>query len=108
NPELIIFDEPTTALDVITSRQILDLFAQLQAETGVASLYISHDLAIVARTAGRVAVLQKGEIVEEGETEPLFRAPKHPYTRALIGAVPRPDRRLLKGDPPQAEPLVRV
>jgi len=108
NPELIIFDEPTTALDVITSRQILDLFAQLQAETGVASLYISHDLAIVARTAGRVAVLQKGEIVEEGETEPLFRAPKHPYTRALIGAVPRPERRLLKGDPPQAEPLVRV
>lgn len=109
NPELIIFDEPTTALDVITSRQILDLFAQLQAETGVASLYISHDLAIVARTAGRVAVLQKGEIVEEGKTETVFRQPQHPYTRALIAAVPRPEQRLLKSGPqPQAKPLVRI
>lgn len=109
NPELIIFDEPTTALDVITSRQILDLFAQLQAETGVASLYISHDLAIVARTAGRVAVLQKGEIVEEGKTEIVFRQPQHPYTRALIAAVPRPEQRLLKSGPqPQAKPLVRI
>ncbi|WP_019170051.1 dipeptide ABC transporter ATP-binding protein [Pseudaminobacter salicylatoxidans] len=109
NPELIIFDEPTTALDVITSRQILDLFAGLQAETGVASLYISHDLALVARTARRVAVLQKGEIVEEGDTVTLFGAPEHPYTRALIAAVPRPDRRLVKADPaPEASPLVKV
>ena len=109
NPELIIFDEPTTALDVITSRQILDLFAELQAETGVASLYISHDLALVARTAERVAVLEKGEIVEEGDTVALFQEPGHPYTRALIGAVPRPDHRLVRSDPdPDTAPLVRI
>ena len=96
NPELIIFDEPTTALDVITSRQILDLFAELQSETGVASLYISHDLALVSQTAGRVAVLEKGSIVEEGETRELFRNPAHSYTRALINAVPRPERRLVQ------------
>lgn len=109
NPELIIFDEPTTALDVITSRQILDLFAKLQTETGVASLYISHDLALVARTATRMAVLEKGSIVEMGETADIFRAPQHPYTRALIDAVPLPDHRLAGAAPdPGAKPLVRL
>ncbi|QUS36200.1 dipeptide ABC transporter ATP-binding protein [Falsirhodobacter algicola] len=109
NPELILFDEPTTALDVITARQILDLFRDLQAETGVASLYISHDLALVARTADRVAVLEKGRIVEEGPTAALFRAPQHPYTQGLIRAVPVPERRLVRRDPdPAAAPLVQV
>lgn len=108
NPELIVFDEPTTALDVITARQILDLFAALQAETGVASLYISHDLALLSQTANRVAVLQKGLIVEQGETARIFRAPEHTYTKALIDAVPKAENRLvtpLQGD---AKPLASV
>ena len=109
NPECIIFDEPTTALDVITSRQILDLFLDLQAETGVASLYISHDLALLSRTAKRVAVMRKGEIVEQGAIEDIFGAPRQDYTRELLAAVPRPDKRLLETRPSyQAEPLMEV
>ncbi|WP_068298247.1 ABC transporter ATP-binding protein [Pararhodobacter sp. CCB-MM2] len=108
NPELIIFDEPTTALDVITARQILDLFGALQQETGVASLYISHDLALLSQTADRVAVLQKGVIVEEGETAQLFRAPQHAYTKALIAAAPQPQRLLVQPLDAAAKPLVSV
>lgn len=108
NPELILFDEPTTALDVITARQILDLFRKLQAETGVASLYISHDLALLSQTAGRVAVLEKGRIVEEGEAASLFRSPQHHYTRALIDAVPQPERRLVAPLPHGSKPLAAV
>ena len=109
NPECIIFDEPTTALDVITSRQILDLFVELQAETGVASLYISHDLALVARTASRVAVIRRGDIVEQGTVREIFANPKEDYTRELIAAVPDPARRLVKDDVATAEtPLVKV
>ena len=99
-PECIIFDEPTTALDVITGRQILDLFAELQAETHVASLYISHDLALVSQVADRVAVIHKGVIVEQGDVEQVFTHPADPYTKRLIGAVPRPDHRLV-GAPPK-------
>jgi peptide/nickel transport system ATP-binding protein len=109
NPECIIFDEPTTALDVITSRQILDLFVELQAETGVASLYISHDLALVARTAGRVAVIKRGEIVEQGTVRAIFTNPQQDYTRELINAVPDPARRLVNDDvAPTEKPLVEV
>ncbi|KGE00142.1 MULTISPECIES: ABC transporter ATP-binding protein [Rhizobium/Agrobacterium group] len=109
NPQCIIFDEPTTALDVITSRQILDLFVGLQAETGVASLYISHDLALVARTASRVAVIRRGDIVEQGSVREIFTRPKQAYTRELIAAVPDPAHRLVKDDVVATdEPLVRV
>ncbi|GGG18067.1 ABC transporter ATP-binding protein [Rhizobium wenxiniae] len=109
NPECIIFDEPTTALDVITSRQILDLFVELQAETGVASLYISHDLALVARTASRVAVIKRGDIVEQGAVRDIFTNPQQDYTRELIDAVPDPAHRLVKEDVVVAEkPLVKV
>ncbi len=109
NPECIIFDEPTTALDVITSRQILDLFIELQAETGVASLYISHDLALVARTAGRVAVIKRGDIVEQGTVREIFTNPQQDYTRELINAVPDPAHRLVKDDVAVADkPLVKV
>ncbi len=94
-PECILFDEPTTALDVITARQILELFAELQAETGVASLYISHDLALVSRVADRVAVLHHGNMVEQGKVAGVFGAPREAYTRRLVAAVPRPDRRLV-------------
>lgn len=109
NPECIIFDEPTTALDVITSRQILDLFLELQAQTGVASLYISHDLALVARTASRVAVIRRGDIVEHGTVKEIFTNPQQAYTRELIAAVPDPARRLVKDDGVTIEkPLVKV
>lgn len=109
NPECIIFDEPTTALDVITSRQILDLFIELQAQTGVASLYISHDLALVARTASRVAVIKRGDVVEQGTVREIFTNPQQAYTRELIAAVPDPAKRLVKDDVVATEkPLVKV
>ncbi len=109
SPELIIFDEPTTALDIITARQILELFAGLQAETGVAALYISHDLGLVSRVAHDVAVINRGEIVEQGPCARIFTAPEHPYTRALLAAVPRPDRRIGTPPPdPSAPELLRI
>tara|TARA_B100000780_G_scaffold16006_1_gene10583 strand:- start:2373 stop:4013 length:1641 start_codon:yes stop_codon:yes gene_type:complete len=96
NPELIIFDEPTTALDIITARQILDLFDVLREETGVTALYISHDLGLVSRVAQDVAVINKGEIVEQGPCEQVFHCPKRTYTRDLLAAVPRPDHRIVQ------------
>ncbi len=95
NPECIIFDEPTTALDIITARQIQDLFVRLQEETGVAALYISHDLALVSRIAHEVAVIHRGVIVEQGPSEQIFTAPRQDYTRNLIASVPRPSIRLV-------------
>jgi len=95
-PECIIFDEPTTALDVITAGEILDLFAELQAETGVASIYISHDLALVSNVCNRVAVIHHGKLVEQGPIRSVFTAPTHPYTRGLLAAVPQPDQRLVE------------
>jgi peptide/nickel transport system ATP-binding protein len=102
-PECILFDEPTTALDVITAQQILDLFRELQTETGVASLYISHDLALVSRIADRVAVIHRGQIVEEEPAAEVFRTPREPYTKQLVASVPRPDRRLISAQPERAE-----
>jgi peptide/nickel transport system ATP-binding protein len=108
-PECILFDEPTTALDVITARQILDLFAELQAETAVASLYISHDLALVSAVAQRVAVIHRGRIVEQGAAQMVFLAPRDGYTKRLIAAVPDPNRRLSQAAPAPAEtPLVEA
>jgi peptide/nickel transport system ATP-binding protein len=98
-PELIIFDEPTTALDVITARQILDLFLELQRETAVASLYISHDLAIVSQIATRIAIIERGRILERGPVAAVFAAPQTDYTARLLAAVPRPDRRLVDEAP---------
>ena len=108
-PECILFDEPTTALDVITARQILDLFAELQAETAVASLYISHDLALVSQVAHRVAVIHRGRIVEQGSARAIFSDPQDDYTRRLIAAVPNPSRRLSAAAPqPVGMPLVEA
>jgi peptide/nickel transport system ATP-binding protein len=98
-PDVIIFDEPTTALDVITGARILDLFAKLRAETAVAALYISHDLALVGRVADRVAVLKRGTIVEIAPAAQIFRNPVHAETRALVAAVPRPHNRLVHDTP---------
>jgi peptide/nickel transport system ATP-binding protein len=87
-PELLIADEPTTALDVTIQAQILDLMRHLRDELGTAIVLITHDLGVVAEMADRVAVMYAGEIVEETDVTTLFRDPKHPYTRGLIGSIP--------------------
>ncbi|MBO1026428.1 ABC transporter ATP-binding protein [Ochrobactrum sp. SD129] len=88
-PSLMILDEPTTALDVTIQAQILDLVRALQREIGMAVLFITHDMGVVAEIADRVCVMLKGEIVETGPVHDIFNNPKHRYTRALISAVPR-------------------
>jgi len=87
-PELLIADEPTTALDVTIQAQILDLMRRLQQETGTAIILITHDLGVVAEMADRVAVMYAGEIVEQADTETLFSDPRHPYTKGLIASIP--------------------
>ena len=87
-PELLIADEPTTALDVTIQAQILDLMRRLQQETGTAIILITHDLGVVAEMADRVAVMYAGEIVEQADTQTLFRDPRHPYTKGLISSIP--------------------
>jgi oligopeptide/dipeptide ABC transporter ATP-binding protein len=87
-PELLIADEPTTALDVTIQAQILDLIRDLQSSSNTAVLLITHDLGVVAEMADRVAVMYAGEIVEETDVKSLFASPLHPYTRGLIGSVP--------------------
>ncbi|WP_342592020.1 ABC transporter ATP-binding protein [Jiella sonneratiae] len=95
DPDLLIADEPTTALDVTVQAQILELLKKLQAEHGMAMLFITHDLGIVRRIADRVCVMYRGKIVEEGPTRRIFEAPGHEYTRHLLAAEP-------KGRPPAA------
>jgi oligopeptide/dipeptide ABC transporter ATP-binding protein len=87
-PELLIADEPTTALDVTIQAQILDLMRNLRDETGTAIVLITHDLGVVAEMCDRVAVMYAGEIVEHADVTTLFRRPLHPYTRGLIGSIP--------------------
>ncbi len=105
-PELIIFDEPTTGLDVTTQRHFLDTVRRLAAETGVAAVYVSHDLPVVAELAKQTAVMHKGRIVECGPTQEIFEHPKDPYTSALIKAIPSvrsaasTDEQRLVGDGP--------
>jgi microcin C transport system ATP-binding protein len=90
-PDLLIADEPTTALDVTVQAQILALLADIRARLGMSLLFITHDLGIVRRIADRVCVMNGGKIVEQGAVEQVFTAPKHPYTRALLAAEPKPD-----------------
>jgi microcin C transport system ATP-binding protein len=99
-PDLLIADEPTTALDVTVQAQILKLLKDLQARLGMAMLFITHDLGIVRKLAERVCVMKDGKIVEHGPIERVFSAPAHPYTRALIAAEPRPDPALVCPDAP--------
>jgi oligopeptide/dipeptide ABC transporter ATP-binding protein len=89
-PEILIADEPTTALDVTIQAQILDLMRTLQRDTGTAIILITHDLGVVAEMCDRVAVMYAGEIVEQSDVRTLFAAPSHPYTRGLLGSVPVP------------------
>ncbi len=91
-PELIIADEPVSALDVTIQAQILALFKKLQSEFGFACLFISHDLHIVEQLCARLYVLNKGRIMEQAETGALFDVPRHPYTRQLLSASPRLER----------------
>src|SRR5215831_644577 len=90
-PDLLIADEPTTALDVTVQAQILKLLKDVQTRLGMAMLFITHDLGIVRRLADRVCVMKEGKIVEQGPVERVFTAPEHPYTRALLAAEPKPD-----------------
>jgi microcin C transport system ATP-binding protein len=90
-PDLLIADEPTTALDVTVQAQILKLLKDIQTRLGMSMLFITHDLGIVRKIADRVCVMSKGKIVEQGPVERIFTAPDHPYTRALLAAEPKPD-----------------
>ncbi|GAB3765974.1 ABC transporter ATP-binding protein [Microlunatus parietis] len=87
-PQLLIADEPTTALDVTTQRQILDLLRRMQDELGMAMMFITHDLGVVAEIADRVAVMYLGMVIEECDVHQLFASPRHPYTRALLASIP--------------------
>jgi oligopeptide/dipeptide ABC transporter ATP-binding protein len=105
-PKFLVCDEPVSALDVSVAAQIVNLFLDLREKTGLASLFISHDLAVVARVSDRIAVMSLGKIVEEGTAGAVTARPLHPYTAALLSAVPEPDpaslrrRIVLPGEPP--------
>lgn len=110
DPEILIADEPTTALDVTVQAQIMDLLAELQAETGMGLILITHDLGVVAEVADRVVVMYAGRAVEKGDISVTYHSPAHPYTIGLMDSVPRPDQfneRLnpIKGTPPD---LLRI
>ena len=110
NPSLVIADEPTTALDVMVQAQVLQLLKALQRELGLAMLFITHDLSVLAEVSDRIAIMYAGQIIEEGPAEGVFRSPAHPYTKALAGAFPEiGDTRFrgkpsgLGGDPPDPQ-----
>jgi oligopeptide/dipeptide ABC transporter ATP-binding protein len=106
NPKLIIGDEPVSALDVSIQAQVINLLMDLQKELGLSYLFISHNLAVVEHISHRIAVMYLGRIVEHAEKKAIFKSPKHPYTEALLSAVPVPDpsikrkKLVLEGDVP--------
>jgi oligopeptide transport system ATP-binding protein len=110
NPDILIADEPTTALDVTVQAQIMDLLAELQEELGMGLILITHDLAVVAEVSDRVAVMYAGRIVETANIEELYRSPAHPYTLGLMQSLARADRKGEKLQPIEGSPpdLMRV
>jgi oligopeptide/dipeptide ABC transporter ATP-binding protein len=110
-PRVLIADEPTTALDVTIQQQVLALADDLRRSTGMALLWITHDVGVVARLAERVLVMYAGRVVESGPTGPLFEAPQHPYPAGLLGSLPpmsgddRPDLPQIGGRPPELSAL---
>lgn len=96
NPELLIADEPTTALDVTVQKTILELLLKLKTERGMAMIFITHDLAVISEIADEVAVMYKGTIVEQGPAKKIFDSPQHPYTKGLLACRPSPQRLLKK------------
>jgi peptide/nickel transport system ATP-binding protein len=103
-PELLVCDEPISALDVSIQAQVMNLLSEVQARIGIAMLFVSHDLRAVRQMSHRVAVMYLGRVVEEGEPDEVLREPAHPYAQALVSAIPHPGRHggriVLKGDPP--------
>jgi oligopeptide/dipeptide ABC transporter ATP-binding protein len=106
NPGFIVADEPVSALDVSVQSQVLNLVAQLKRDHGIAFLFISHDLAVIQHVSDQVGVMYLGKLVERASSDALYKRPKHPYTRALLSAIPVPDpvhrqkRIVLEGDVP--------
>lgn len=95
-PEILIADEPTTALDVTIQAQILELMKELQQKKGTSILFITHDLGVVAQIADEVVVMYKGHVVEQANAKELFADPRHPYTKALLSAIPKPGKEYRK------------
>jgi oligopeptide/dipeptide ABC transporter ATP-binding protein len=110
DPELIVADEPTTALDVMIQAQILELLASLAAERQMATILVTHDLGVVAQVCDRIVVMYGGSVAEEADAAALFRAPQHPYTQLLLSSFPdvaHPDRALrgIPGAPPRLDAM---
>ena len=106
DPKLVICDEPVSALDASIQSQILNLMLELQERLKLSYLFIAHDLAVVKHVSDRIAIMYLGHVVETGDAEEVYRQPRHPYTRALISAIPRPEprrqryRQVLSGEVP--------
>ena len=107
-PDLIVLDEPTTALDKTVEARVLDLVARVQAELDATLIYVSHDLNAISALCRRVMVMQNGQVVEQGPTAALFDAPRQPYTRELVAAIPRLDTRSTRPVPAGRPPVLRV
>jgi peptide/nickel transport system ATP-binding protein len=106
-PSLVLADEPTSALDVSVQAQILNLFKKTKREFGLTYVFVSHNLAVIRYVSDRVAVMRRGAVIEMGESDAIFARPQHPYTRALLDAVPDPDldrrRRTMHAPGPTAD-----